>query len=245
MWQSVYSTQVYLTKERSTLPLHPACIEVGVLPPARFPTKPRSKMAMRSSRRSMQRSVCSCSLRCPLRSLTNRTVAAPAVWPAVMSSRLSPTYRGDIVRVLRPMSTKEAGEFAHHDQTVRSIFQSPLAGNVQYARGIWLREQIRRISSDDGQEDVSWEMILDEMADRCSSPASLVRQPGTLQSIAVYTYSKFRVQSARLTPRDWRYSINATRPGCGCCLSIAARSMASTFLMATSRSTLVGRSRMC
>ena len=40
----------------------------------------------------IQKSVCGCLSRCALTSLTRRIDAAPARWPAVMSSMLSPTW---------------------------------------------------------------------------------------------------------------------------------------------------------
>jgi len=50
------------------------------------PTNPFSRIPLSSSSREMQRSVCSCVARWALTSFTNKTVAAPARKPAVISS---------------------------------------------------------------------------------------------------------------------------------------------------------------
>lgn len=50
------------------------------------PTNPFSKTSINSSSLEMHRSVCSCFAKCALTSFTSKTVAAPALYPAVMSS---------------------------------------------------------------------------------------------------------------------------------------------------------------
>lgn len=72
----------------------------------------------------------------------------------------------------------------YHDQALRAVRQPPLSGNVQDACRIGLGQQIRSITSDNGEKDVGGEMVLDEILDGGSEdrPASkkTVRGPDTI-----------------------------------------------------------------
>ena len=59
--------------------------------PLLFSSNPASRIPINSSNLSIHLPVCSCSFNSPLLSFANNTVAVPALWPAVISSRESPT----------------------------------------------------------------------------------------------------------------------------------------------------------
>lgn len=60
---------------------------------ANLSSNPVSSISINSSNLPIHLPVCSCSFKSALLSFANKTVAVPALWPAVISSIESPTYR--------------------------------------------------------------------------------------------------------------------------------------------------------
>lgn len=59
-------------------------------------------------------------------------------------------------------------QLTHHNQILRPIRQPPLPRNMQNPRRVRLGKQIGRVAGDDGEEDMTGEVILDEILHRGS-----------------------------------------------------------------------------
>lgn len=108
------------------------CVSASSSLPPICPTNPRSKILISSSSREMHKSVCSCFIRCAFTSFTNRTVAAPARYPAVISSteslhqlRMSVNAQG------RNLRLRLSHRFNENCTTYPTIIKSLASSNPQ------------------------------------------------------------------------------------------------------------------
>ena len=150
----------------------------------------------------MHRSVCWLVASFAFSGFTNRTVAAPARNPAVMSSKLSPT-----------MINRAPPSSRFHDLAMCRIPAGSGFGGRNSRVMIGLKCAVGR-----------------KVVRRCSTGAlkglgkygSLI---GKVRGDQELSYSKFLVQIAFFTFLDSRYAIKATKPGWAFWLTIACRSI--------------------